>query len=65
MKNSRTVIQTRQNEILKMLQQNGRLSVEMLSERLGVTEATIRRDLILLEKEGSVRRRSARMRSDR
>ena len=56
MKNSRTVIQTRQNEILKMLQQNGRLSVEMLSERLGVTEATIRRDLILLEGEGSVRR---------
>ena len=56
MRNSRTVIQTRQNEIIKLLQQNGKMSVEMIADRMDVTPTTIRRDLTQLERDGSVRR---------
>lgn len=56
MKNSRVAIQTRQNEIIKLLQQNKKLSVEEIAERLTVTPTTIRRDLAQLEQTGLVRR---------
>lgn len=56
MKNSRTVIQNRQNEIVQMLKKQGRMSVSLLAERLGVTETTIRRDLTHMEQDGFVRR---------
>lgn len=56
MKNSRAAIQLRQNEIIKLLQQSGKLPVEVIAERLAVTPTTIRRDLVQLAQEGSVRR---------
>ena len=56
MKNSRTVIQNRQNEIIQMLKRHGKMSVSLLAERLEVTETTIRRDLTRMEESGLVRR---------
>ena len=56
MKNSRTVIQNRQNEIIQMLKRQGKMSVSLLSERLEVTETTVRRDLTQMEKMGFIRR---------
>ena len=45
MKNSKGVVFKRQQEILKLLQEHRQLSVEELSDRLEVSEITIRRDL--------------------
>lgn len=56
MKNSRTAIQSRQNEILQLLKKQQKMPVSLLAERMGVTETTIRRDLIQMEQAGSVRR---------
>ena len=56
MKNSRAVIEVRQNDLVKLLQQNGRMSVEEIAERLNVTMATVRRDLAALEPTGVLRR---------
>jgi len=56
MKNSRAVIQSRQNEILQMLKKQGKMPVSLLAERLNVTETTIRRDLVQMESSGFVRR---------
>ena len=48
MKNSRTNIESRQNTILRMLQQRKKMTVDEIAEALNVTSATIRRDLIHL-----------------
>lgn len=42
--------------ILEQLLQRGEVTVELLARRLGVTPATIRRDLTALEKQGLLRR---------
>lgn len=54
MKNSRTMIQKRRNELLGLLKEHRTLDVVVLAKYLAVTEATIRRDLQQLEKEGTV-----------
>ncbi len=54
MKNSRDVIHQRRNEIVRELQDNGTMQVSVLSDRLNVTTATIRRDLTEMEREGIV-----------
>lgn len=54
MKNSKIVIQKRHNHILELLKQNRTMDVTVLAERLGVTGATIRRDLKKLEQEGTI-----------
>ena len=46
----------RQKEILGVLYQNGRVSVSELSKTLFVSEMTVRRDLIEMEKSGFLRR---------
>lgn len=46
----------RKNEILKLLSQRGYMTVEDLAQQLYVSGPTIRRDLALLQKEGSVKR---------
>ncbi|MBR5538367.1 MAG: DeoR/GlpR transcriptional regulator [Clostridia bacterium] len=46
----------RQKEILDILYQNGKVSVADLSKTLFVTEMTVRRDLIEMEKGGFLRR---------
>lgn len=56
MKNSRAAIQARHNEILKLLQRNGKMPVDVIAERMGVTPTTIRRDLAQMEDAGTVRR---------
>src|SRR5208282_6858227 len=43
--------------ILTDLQQTGRVSVEALSERLGVSVVTVRRDLDVLDEKGLLRRK--------
>lgn len=48
--------QTRFTAILTELQQNGRVSVETLSDQLDVSVVTIRRDLDALEQKGLLRR---------
>lgn len=54
MKNSQAVIQSRQNDILKILQKQDYVQVTVIAERLGVTQATVRRDLKQLEEAGKV-----------
>lgn len=46
----------RQNEILKAIKQEKRISVNELSERFQVTKATIRTDLTKLEQTGEIKR---------
>ena len=50
------MINERQKEILGILYQNGRASVAELSRTLFVSEMTVRRDLIEMEKGGFLRR---------
>lgn len=47
---------TRQEEILKILDEKKSVTVEYLSEELYVSPATIRRDLSMMEKQGLLRR---------
>lgn len=49
-------VQNRQLEIVKLLEDNGRLEVPVLSDRFGVSEMTVRRDLEALEREGVLKR---------
>ena len=44
----------RHNRILEMLKENGSAAVSVLSEVLGVTEETVRRDLEKMEKNGEL-----------
>lgn len=46
----------RQREILKVIEDTGKVEVEILSKRLGVSEMTIRRDLGELNQRGMVER---------
>ncbi len=48
--------QVRFTAILTLLQQNGKVVVEELSEQLGVSLVTVRRDLDVLEQKGLLRR---------
>lgn len=56
MKNSKGVVFKRQQQILQLLQQHQEMSVEDLSERLEVSEITIRRDLQRFEDQGLIER---------
>lgn len=56
MKNSNKLIQERRDQLLTLLKENGQLSVKDLSQQLDVSEITIRRDLMTLEKMGQIAR---------
>ncbi len=47
----------RRAHILRLLAERGRIRSAALAEELGVTDETIRTDLVLLEREGQLRRR--------
>lgn len=49
-------VEERQNMILTMLNKNGKVKVKELSDEFKVTEDCIRKDLCLLEKQGSLKR---------
>lgn len=48
--------QQRRETILEMIREDGTVSVKMLTETFGLTEATIRTDLRMLQQEGFVQR---------
>jgi len=50
------VLTVRHKSILELIQDDHLVTVDALSDRLGVSEATIRRDLVSLEREGLVNR---------
>src|SRR5512133_718760 len=50
------MLNDRQVNILKLLEENNQTSVNELSSRLGVSSATIRQDLSFLESEGLIKR---------
>ena len=56
MKASREVIELRHKNILQLLQKTKNANVTELSRRFNVTTATIRRDLEVLEEQGSIKR---------
>lgn len=56
MKNTNDLIQKRKNKILSLLQEFNSLSVLDLSEQLGISKITVRRDLATLDRMGLVRR---------
>ena len=47
---------TRRGEILSLLVEHGRLTVDEIAARFGVTGMTVRRDLVVLEEEGVLTR---------
>ena len=49
-------INLRHKEILDILEENGSVSIKILTKRLYVSEATVRRDLAELERSGSLKR---------
>lgn len=52
MKNNRRAVDDRQKELLNIVVSQGEITVEELSERLSVSEMTVRRDLALLSDRG-------------
>lgn len=56
MKSSRDIIELRHKNILQFLQKSQNANVTELSRRFNVTTATIRRDLEILEEQGSIKR---------
>ena len=46
----------RREEIISIIQENGKVKVSELSERYGISEVSIRKDLELLEAEGHLSR---------
>ena len=56
MKNSRDIIDLRHKKILQLLQKVQTANVTDLAHRFQVTTATIRRDLEILEEQGSIKR---------
>lgn len=56
MKNSKELIQQRQDRILQLIRQKQLASVTELAKQFHVTPATIRRDLEALEDQGSIKR---------
>jgi DeoR family transcriptional regulator of aga operon len=53
---SQLLIEERRQHILSLAQQNGRVLVEELSEALGISRITIRKDLDFLERRGVLQR---------
>jgi DeoR family transcriptional regulator, aga operon transcriptional repressor len=53
---SQLLIEERRQHILSLAQQNGRVLVEELSETLGISRITIRKDLDFLERRGVLQR---------
>ena len=51
--------ETRQEEILRMLEQKGSVTVQELKDVFGASESTIRRDLNVLHKKGALIKFSA------
>ena len=51
-------IEERHTNIIKLLQENGRVKVKELSQLFQVTEDCIRKDLRTLEKAGQLKRQS-------
>lgn len=47
---------SRQSQLLELITENGRMEVSRLAEKLGVSQVTIRKDLIALEAKGILRR---------
>ena len=56
-KKSRGFVEQRRQTILNLLREKGRVSVAELSEKLGISSLTVRRDLDELEARGQVTRR--------
>ncbi|MEG2543892.1 MAG: DeoR/GlpR family DNA-binding transcription regulator [Longicatena sp.] len=56
MKMNKEVVDTRRNEIMKLIQNKGRMFVDDLAESLQVSPLTIRRDLQFWEEKGAVER---------
>lgn len=50
------LLEKRLEQILKLVEQNGSVTVQELTEALGASESTIRRDLLLLDEEGRIRK---------
>lgn len=50
------LLERRLEEILKLVEQNGSVTVQELTEHLKASESTIRRDLYLLDEEGKLNR---------
>ena len=48
------LLEKRLEQILKLIEQNGSVTVQELTEVLGASESTIRRDLLLLAEDGRV-----------
>ncbi len=48
--------ENRREEIIELIQTNGKVKVSELSERYGISEVSIRKDLLLLEAEGHLTR---------
>lgn len=51
----------RRDWILKQLAENGEISVKMLTEKLDVSDETIRKDLVAMEEQGTIVRRHGRI----
>ena len=49
MRNNRSVVEGRQEELLRLVMSSEEISVEDLAEKLGVSAMTIRRDLSILK----------------
>jgi DeoR/GlpR family transcriptional regulator of sugar metabolism len=54
--NKKVFVEERRNKILEYVKLNSRANVTELAQKLEVTDATIRRDLLLLENEGLIHR---------
>ncbi|MBR6089907.1 MAG: DeoR/GlpR transcriptional regulator [Anaerolineaceae bacterium] len=52
MKNNRRVVESRQQEVLRIVNERGVVSVEEIAEKLSVSQMTIRRDLAYLSDKG-------------
>src|SRR5580765_2421121 len=50
------LLDQRRQEILNLIESNGFVSLQQLSDRAGVSESTVRRDLEYLERVGQIRR---------
>lgn len=48
------LLEKRLEQILKLVQENGSVTVQELTERLGASESTVRRDLLFLAEEGRI-----------
>ena len=48
------LLEKRLGEILKLVEKNGSVTVQELTEHLKASESTIRRDLYLLDEEGKL-----------